>query len=90
MTHKASYLLRLPNPTQRPIVKSPTNLVNNSLNLRIEADRHNLERLKSHVGKFPGSLGTEADLRRANTYYRQSGRYLWGLIDEARVQTHNQ
>jgi hypothetical protein len=83
---RTNYSLRLPHPTQRPIVTSPTNSVNGRLNRRIEADRHDLGRLMMRVGTFPGSQGTEADLRRANTYYRQSGRYLWGLIDEAKAE----
>lgn len=70
--------------TERPEIAPGVNLGINGLLDRIEAARGNLPKLLSMVGTFRGSRGTDDDYRKASTYYRIAGRYLSGLIGEAR------
>lgn len=70
--------------TERPEIGPGVNLGINGLLDRIEAARGDLPKLLSMVGNFRGSRGTDDDYRKASTYYRIAGRYLWGLIGEAR------
>jgi hypothetical protein len=68
----------------RPEIGPGVNVGINGLLDRIEAARGDLAKLQSFVGTFRGSRGTEEDYRIASTYYRIAGRYLHGLIAEAR------
>lgn len=70
--------------TVRPEVTAGANLGINKLLKRIEAARGDLANLESFIGTFRGSIGTPDALKKASTYYRVAGRYLHGLIAEAR------